>query len=221
MDDRRCGVLPEAINELLDTRPSNDNCVSCMAVAIREARQLSGRDPETGGAKRTAEGPTWSGALVYLIFAEQVGSCFHLIESGNKPPKRGYLQHALRRFASFSKVESDVLVHLRNRLANDFTLRSEDGYADFVLSTSPEAPVVDASDHVVRIGLPALAIRIEGLRMRVLLAADEGRLGCHHQKGIAGVMDRFRISTVWPELPDDSKTDRVLTESGGSEVRKP
>ncbi len=66
-----------------------------------------------------------------------------------------------------------------------------------MLSGRPEEPVVEkVSDEIVHIRLPALAIRIEKLHLAVLLAAEEGRLGCHHSGGIDGVVQRFAFSII-------------------------
>jgi hypothetical protein len=194
-------VSADVVMELLDTHSVNESRISCIAAALRESRQLVGRNPASGRLERPNEGGTWSGALVYLIFAEQMGSCFHPITPGKKTPKQGGLRHGLRWFGGFTKSEAHLLAELRNRLAHDFTLRGEDEDEGtvFTLSGRSVEPVIEKlSDGFVHVGLPALAIRIEQLHLAVLLAADESRLGCHHPGGIDGVVRRFAFSVVRP-----------------------
>jgi hypothetical protein len=67
-------VPVDIVMQLLDTHSVEESYVSCTTAALRESRQLVGRNRETGRSERPAEVGTWSGALVYLIFAEQIGS---------------------------------------------------------------------------------------------------------------------------------------------------
>jgi hypothetical protein len=192
-------VPVDIVMRLLDTHSVDERHISCMAAALRESRQLVGRDPETGQSVRPEEGGTWSGALVYLIFAEQIGSCFHPIVPTEEAPTQGGLRQSLRWFGGFTKTEAHLLAELRNRLAHDFTLQGEDKEIKFTLSDRSHEPVVERlSSEYVHVGLPALAIRIEQLQFSVLLAADEGRLGCHHAGGIDGVVKRFAFAVLRP-----------------------
>jgi hypothetical protein len=84
-------VPVELVMDLLDTSRIDEQRVSCMAAALREARQLVGRNQATGRHEKDMEDVSWSGALVYLIFAEQIGSCFHPIRPGVEPPEKGGL----------------------------------------------------------------------------------------------------------------------------------
>src|SRR5690242_9359296 len=73
------GDRVDAVIALLDTSGEiTGTGVSCIAAALREARVHVGRDPATGKLLQPEHGLTWSGALVYLIFCEQIGSCFSL-----------------------------------------------------------------------------------------------------------------------------------------------
>ena len=88
---------------------------SCVAAALREARGLVGRRPEDGQLVDSAHGLTWAGALVYLIYCEQIGSCFRPADSQH-PRKKKALADALIWFGGFSDEKSRALEELRNRL---------------------------------------------------------------------------------------------------------
>ena len=79
----------------------------------------------------------------------------------------------------------------------DSTLSSSTGGPIFTLSGRSAEPVIEELEGgYVHVGLPALAIRIEPMHLAVLLAADEGRLGCHHASGVEGVVPRFVFSVI-------------------------
>jgi hypothetical protein len=192
-------VSPEVALALFDTHQPLSGGISCIAAAVREARQLVGRDPASGRVINAAQGGTWSGALVYLIFAEQIGSCFHVVGSTGPFEESGALRRALKMFGGFSDSDARVLTALRNRLAHDFTLSSPSGKLTFTLSGSAQEPVVEElsrAPRIVHVGLPTLAIRIEQLHVLVSLAANEGTLACHHPGGVAGVLRRFRFAII-------------------------
>ena len=65
------------VTALLDTTNPQPARVSCMAAALREARNLTGRDATSRVLTTPGHEGTWAGALVYLVFAEQIGACFH------------------------------------------------------------------------------------------------------------------------------------------------
>lgn len=190
-------VPVERVMALLDTSTPDPERVSCMAAAIRDARQVVGRNSETGRLDRPEFGATWAGALTYLIFAEQIGSCFHPIGDDFHKRRRGHpLGDALQWFAGFDSDEAGVLSRLRDRLAHDYTLLDRSGKDTFALHGSAHEPVVRRHGVTTLVGLPALAIRIEHLHLQVLLAADEGWLGCHHKGGIDEVDRRFWMAVV-------------------------
>lgn len=193
-------VNPADLIALIDTNsPSQTGPMSCMAAALREARILVGRDPVSGRLMAPRNGMTWAGALVYLIFAEQIGSCFGPLHL-RRHPRGEHLKNALNWFGGFDKGDAETLAHLRHRLAHDYTLIAPNSILSFALTGSSQEPVVKRlAGNIAVIGLPALAIRIEHLHLRVALDADAGTLCCHHPGGIAAVNERFWMSTITPE----------------------
>lgn len=191
-------VSAEALVALLDTWTVTPERMSCISAALREARSLVGRRPEDGNLADPRRGMTWAGALVHLIYCEQVGSCFRPSDSSR--PRRGCaLQDGLSWFGGFEPYEAEALAELRNRLAHDYTLRSPhpDG-SGFALHGSSREPVcAELQGRRWAIGLPALAIRIETtFNTALLLLADEGQLLCHHRGGIQEVEARFFMSML-------------------------
>lgn len=194
-------VDPEWLIPLIDCEVVVPTRQSCVAAALREARGLVGRRPEDGRLVDPKHGLTWAGALVYLIYCEQIGSCFRPAGS-ERPRKKKALADALIWFGGSSDEESRALEELRNRLAHDYTLRSThpDGYR-FVLTGSASEPVcTEIGTRTWAVGLPALALRVETVfNSSLLLLADEGRLLCHHPGGTVGVESRFFMGMVGTE----------------------
>jgi hypothetical protein len=178
------------------------NPVSCIAAALRDARTIVGRDEETGKLVSVKQGVAWAGALVYLVFCEQIGSCFHLV--GQRSPRKEPLRRALVQFGGFVDADAIILVKLRNHLSHDFTIvqhsvDNRPGYS-FALHGSADEPVVRDLGGIYAIGLPALALRVETEFMtKLLVALDQGNLACHHDGGVDGVLRRFTVGIVGPD----------------------
>jgi hypothetical protein len=193
------------VSHLLDAHLLSDEALrSCIAAALREARVLVGRDAASGHVIEPSHGMTWAGALMYLVYCEQIGSCFHLV--GEPRSKKEPLRTALKQFGKFADRDAVSLTSLRNRLAHDFTLavpakNGRAGYS-FVLHGSADEPVVGVFKDAVFVGLPAFAHRVETtFQLQLLTALEDGRLGCHHAGGLQGVRRRFYMGIVTPDTP--------------------
>jgi hypothetical protein len=190
----------EILMGLTDTGQVDPRRVSCIATALREARNLVGRRASDGRLENPQLGATWAGALVYLIYCEQIGSCFRPARHSHRHRRGKALSDALVWFAGFPTDEADDLNELRNRLAHDYTLRRKHARAPiFALHGGSQEPVLERVAQNVLVGLPALAPRIETqLNLDLLLLAEQGELLCHHPDGLAGVHKRFWMATLGP-----------------------
>lgn len=191
-------VPPDGLIALLDTTTVDPTQVSCIATALREARSLVGRDPSTGRVERPEHGVTWAGALVYLIYCEQIGSCFHPDGHQHRRRRSHEVADALIWFGGFEVAQAELLRELRNRLAHNYTLRPpHPGGPTFALHGGVREPVVRRIDQHVLVGLPALAHRIETVfNLSLMLLVDEHQLACHHRDGFGGVNSRFWMSIL-------------------------
>ena len=185
---------------LTDTGAVDPQRVPCIATALREARNLVGRRPSDGRLERPQHGVTWAGALVYLIYCEQIGSCFKPARHSHRRRRGKALSDALVWFAGFPIGEADDLEELRNRLAHDYTLRGDHPSARvFGLHGSSQEPVLQRVGQNILVGLPALALRIETeLNLNLLLLAEHGELLCHCPNGLAGVHQRYWMAILGP-----------------------
>jgi hypothetical protein len=142
---------------LLNATAEGETFISSFRAAIREARTLTGRDEETGVPKRQAGErvpPTdGSGALVYLIVLELIGSTL-------RPQGRRAWRHdgrlrktqepkvarALRYFApAMTPQQRGAMVALRNSFAHNFGLtnrRPADRQHRFWLVDSAGDPLI-------------------------------------------------------------------------------
>lgn len=128
------GALIKRYVFLYGRSPDNSEQVSSFRAALREARTLTDRDPETGERKKRRRNPPteWSGALMYLVLLEQIGKVLRpdgrralpKRRAGKKLPKEQYIARTLRYFGEqwVAPKERGVLVALRNGFAHDFGL---------------------------------------------------------------------------------------------------
>lgn len=187
---------------LLDTSLSPEAGCSCFGAALREARVLVGRDPATGTEPPDNDNAaTWAGALLYLIYLEQVGSCFSPA-AASVPSDPGIAEAALW-FGGYDGEVPKVLKQLRHRFAHDYTLEpAELGKPRFVLSPDEGEPLFRRSRGRPWIGLRALADLAETTQRQVREMAVTGQLAVHHIGGLDRVEDRFAMRIGPPsEIP--------------------
>ena len=181
------------VEAILDTSlPPEQGCTS-IAAALREARLLVGRDPDTGlEPPGNQHRGTWSGALIHLVFLEQIGSCFSPI--GAQLPKEPGIAEAARWFGGCAGESPRILEKLRHRFAHDFTLeRAERGQPRFVLDDEPGAPLFKKTRGRPWVGLVALADLATTVAVAVGESARRGDLAVHHTGGLNRVEERFRM----------------------------
>ncbi len=116
---------------LYNPTATGETFVSSFRAAIREARTLTGRDLDTGTRKQNAGQRTpptdWSGALVYLIVLELIGSTLRPRGGRalrNRNRREQPVDRALRYFATpaMSPQQRGAFVALRNSFAHNFGL---------------------------------------------------------------------------------------------------
>jgi hypothetical protein len=114
----------EAIQRHLTFPPPSNNIqyFSGFVAALRDARQVNGRDLETGAKIPSAPRAIWLGAIGYLALLDQIGSCFKpkpsRIEQGNA------INKALKYFSSLTENAIDALYALRCAFAHDYSLHN-------------------------------------------------------------------------------------------------
>lgn len=99
--------------------------ISCFRAAIRDARQLSGRNVDTGALRpRLRRGKAiWPGTLVYLVTVDQVGQ---VISMRRRLPTHEPFMDALDDFAPTLPVrDRHMLYALRCAFAHEFGLVNE------------------------------------------------------------------------------------------------
>jgi hypothetical protein len=97
---------------------------SCLTAALREARQLTGRDKSSGQAdpkNTTGNLGSWSGAMCYLTILDQIGKCYRPT-SKTKAKKGSSIERTLSYFTDLSEDEIIAIVALRNAFFHDFSL---------------------------------------------------------------------------------------------------
>ncbi len=97
---------------------------SCLTAAIREARQITGRNKTTGLPDAENEHSNlgrWSGAMCYMAILDQVGKCYRptsILKISNGSP----IEIALAYFSSLTDNEICAIYALRNAFFHDFSL---------------------------------------------------------------------------------------------------
>ena len=115
---------------------------STLLASLRDARRLTGRNPETGYLESPANAGNWLGALGYFVVLDQIGKVF----TDGHPNE---VVSALRRFSSppLSSHQLDSLYALRCALSHNYSLvnkeRSKKQYwRKFRLSDTATEPLV-------------------------------------------------------------------------------
>jgi hypothetical protein len=142
---------------LFNPTPEGETFVSSFRVALREARTLTGREEESGvhkGSVGERIPPTdWSGALVYLILLELIGSTLRpqgrrasSNDKKRRKPTEQPVARALRYFANpvMTPRQRGALVALRNSFAHNFGLinRGRDRQHRFWLVNDEGEPLI-------------------------------------------------------------------------------
>lgn len=100
--------------------------VSCFRAAVRDARQLTGRNVDTGTVRRRLRSgrALWPGTLVYLVLLDQVGQ---VISPRPRKPAREPFLMALEEFGppSLSERDREMLYALRCAFAHEYALANE------------------------------------------------------------------------------------------------
>lgn len=118
-------AMPEkrAIAMHLSYSPPQDgvHLFSGFAHALREARQMTSRDPDSGQKREGVKG-SWLGAVGYLILLDQIGKCFKpknvLRAAGTS------IEQALQHFTQLTTLEIKALYALRCAFAHDYSLQN-------------------------------------------------------------------------------------------------
>lgn len=131
--------------------PGPISWVSTFSAVVRDARDATGRDPETGRTQEETRSGNWLGALAYLVMFDQVGECFSR-RSGTLPAtERRNVVRALTDFAKPPLDEPEILAiyALRCALAHDYALVNLGQGKDarllthrFLLRTDVSSPLV-------------------------------------------------------------------------------
>ena len=96
---------------------------SCLTAAIKEARQISGRNIQTGAIdlSKFPSSTQWTGAMCYLIILDQIGKCYRP-KAKSKRTDLSPIERALNYFTTLSEDEIAAIYSLRNAFFHDFSL---------------------------------------------------------------------------------------------------
>lgn len=94
---------------------------SSYLAALIHARELTGRNIETGVIENEKQTGSWAGACMYLILIDHIGGLFR---DKNKPIDNnlGDIKAALKSFTELCKKDIDILKQLRNSFLHKFNL---------------------------------------------------------------------------------------------------
>jgi hypothetical protein len=115
--------------------PKGSGWVSSYRAILRDARQATGRNPDTGAKIPGEKHNNWLGALGYMVLLDQIGTCFG---PNKKQSNENSFKKALRTFTNFDKDTINALYGLRCAFAHDFSIvhiaeNPENPHFNFVL----------------------------------------------------------------------------------------
>ena len=120
------------VRNILDIDNANQDFKSCFVLALKSARDNTGRDVNTGefigtfytveiSDKGLFESKNFTGLCCYLILLEQIGSLF-IKKTYNIGQKSNGIKIALENFSLLKPDEIACVMSLRNCLAHNFSL---------------------------------------------------------------------------------------------------
>jgi hypothetical protein len=107
---------------LLERYSKHRTVFSSLTAALRDARQNTGRNIETGkDSPGNNKGGNWSGAICYLIIADQIGKCYKPKNKINDSNDNAIIR-CLKYYTKLNKKEIDAIYALRNAFAHDYNI---------------------------------------------------------------------------------------------------
>lgn len=130
MDDTERRLLTDYLKLPPPDDPTRVSKCSCLGLALRDARRVTGRD-DLGAIRRPEDVGTWAGAIVYLCVLDQLGSAVRRegLDSereGRLREKQNSFKRCLVQFSQLGDDEINALWALRNAFAHNFSLVSKD-----------------------------------------------------------------------------------------------
>ena len=140
------------------------NRYSCLTIALKDARLITGRNLVTGqhqlnilqNENNFISPYSFVGMINYLLILDMIGSIFLI--SGFKT-KRSNIYNALKQFSSINDKEIDTIIALRNSLAHNYSLINLPWYKEedsrklhkFTLDNSENAELIKyPTNHIAR-----------------------------------------------------------------------
>ena len=151
----------DLIKKVLNLKRNPDGSISTLTIAIRGARQLSGRNTDTGeiipkidleNFKKQTLGGTYESnkfmsVAMYLIIIDLIGNIFK--RKGGKEQKNQRFKQALEHFSELNSNQIDSLKALRNSLAHKFSLGNESEIFTLDFSKESEDIIVPPEERYV------------------------------------------------------------------------
>ena len=196
------------------------NRFSCLHIAIRDARMISGSDIKTGKMKYDILESSDSflspysfiGIINYLLVLELIGMVFK--KRAFTTNKKNSIFKSLKQFSSLSDTDIDVIISLRNSLAHNYGLvnipESQKEYKNkrhlFTLINTESAQLIDypnkswngsyktkMNDMYTKIGVHKLFDLVESVYLNLKSSLEQGDVDYALDGGIEELKTRFTI----------------------------
>ena len=195
-----------AIQKYLGISPiSRPSRISCFVAAIRDAREFTGRVPDTGAKLPGGNHGCWLGALGYMALLDQVGSC--LKPKGKSVPGNA-ISKVLSYFSTLGQPEIDAIYALRCAFAHDYSLANVNSGQSlqhvFAVCVGDNIPLVQfpkiswsgvysavSGDNLTTINLEALGDLVELVCQNILALAESNNLEIALAGGIDELLGRY------------------------------
>jgi hypothetical protein len=187
--------------------------VSAFSAAIRDARQATSRNMDTGVVDVVAQSGNWLGTLGYLVLVDQIGECFTSTTTARSSARRNDFCRGLAHFTDLDAQTVLTLYALRCAFTHSYALNNvADGPQKrelthrFLLDNSPDAPLIEhpylpwSGRHTernkafeTRVNVRALADRIEAMAAEVQRQARAGELEIRLAGGLQELKNNYTI----------------------------
>ena len=186
---------------------------SSLVAALRDARQTTGRDLETGKNPdrfNNSQKSNWLGTLCYLIILDQLGKCYKA-KSDPDLKKISPIQRCLKLNTQLPDEQIDAVYALRNAFAHDYSISNKNDkhpslrhhftllgfYSDPIIKLPTKAwdgqSHTKTKDNMTYIGLPWIGEIVETIYETIVKLHKENNLQIVLDGGAEEIRNRYLL----------------------------
>lgn len=183
---------------------------SSFTAALRDAREATGRDADSGELIKPKRIGNWLGGIAYIILLEHIGNCFSPRGASGTEREKGVVS-ALQSFGGVDRRTARTINALRNAFVHEFGLCNPQTRQHFTLGAGCSWGLVGfpslkwdgnythrAPGNATRVDLWELAETTERIVARIRALASNDELDVRLAGGTDELLGRFGMRVIPP-----------------------